>query len=165
MKSSSHLFCLSTLTIAESQWGFRDGRSTCSALLDITHTWHCHLNDNNEVIVVFFDYAKAFASIPHAPLLSVLSQSGLKPHIVRWLAAYLTNRQQQVMVNGSLSAFVHASSGVPQGSILGPILFNIYINDITNLQLSPNTKLTLYADDMSLTKGIQSANDMLFLQK
>ena len=53
--------------LSDSQWGFREGRSTCNALLDITHTWHCHLNDGKEVAIVFFDYAKAFDSIPYAP--------------------------------------------------------------------------------------------------
>ena len=150
--------------LSDSQWGFREGRSTCNALLDITHTWHCHLNDGKEVAIVFFDYAKAFDSIPHAPLLSVLSNIGLHHHIIQWLSAYLTNRRQRVIVNDSFSTPAHASSGVPQGSIIGPILFDIYINDITTLQLSPNTKLTLFADDMSLTKEIQSVTDISILQ-
>ena len=98
--------------LSDSQWGFREGRSTCNALLDITHTWHCHLNDGKEVAIVFFDYAKAFDSIPHAPLLSVLSNIGLHHHIIQWLSAYLTNRRQQVMVNDSFSTPAHASSGV-----------------------------------------------------
>ena len=109
--------------LSDSQWGFWEGRSTCGALLDLTHMWQLHLNRGHDVIVVFFYYAKAFDSIPHSYLLSTLEQIRLHSHIIQWLKAYLTNRRRRVQVNGVLSDSVHIVSGVPQGSILGLILF------------------------------------------
>ena len=91
---------------------FREGRSTCGALLDLTHMWQLHLNRGYDVIMVFFDYAKAFDSIPHSYLLSTLEQIGLHSHIIQWLKAYLTNHCQCVQVNGVLSDSVHIVSGV-----------------------------------------------------
>ena len=116
--------------------------------------WYIVLTSNFE--------QKMQAIISDAPCIQI----GLHHHIIQWLSAYLTNRRQRVMVNVFFStpAHAHASSGVPQGSIIGPILFDIYINDVTKLQLSPNTKLTLFADDMSLTKEIQLVADISMLQ-
>ena len=150
--------------LADCQWGFREGRSTCSALMDISHTWFKSLDRGEELVVVFFDYCKAFDSVPHSSLLNCLLQLGFSQHIVSWLSSYLNSRKQQVNVNGSVSSSVDVISGVPQGSVLGPILFTLYINGVTEIKLSDNTFLTLFADDMSLTKIIHTDNDILELQ-
>ena len=82
-----------------------------------------------------------------------------------WLHSYLTKRQQSVVVNGASSHSTHVISGVPQGSVLGPLLFLIYIDDITALALSESSKLSLYADDMLLYKTISSTADYAELQQ
>ena len=152
--------------LSDSQWGFRENRSACNALLEITHFWLTCLNNGKEVIVVFFDFKKAFDSVPHVTLLDSLTSMGVNNHLISWLRCYLSNRSQQVIVNGSSSPPAEVVSGVPQGSILGPILFIIYINGITKVNLSAWSKLTLFADDMSLSYAriVTSSSDITPLQ-
>ena len=85
-----------------------------------------------------------------------LTQLGLQPNILSWLCSYLSGREQYVLVNGKHSKSTLVRSGVPQGSVLGPLLFLLYVNDITNLHRSDQSKLSLYADDMLLYKPITS---------
>ena len=96
--------------------------------------------------------------------MSKLMGLGLDPYIMTWLHNYLTNRRQTVVVNGTTSESSHAISGVPQGSILGPLLFLIYIDDITNGPFSPGTHIVLYADDILLYRTISSNSDYSYLQ-
>ena len=93
-----------------------------------------------------------------------LEKLHLHPVLLTWLHNYLYGREQNVIVNGETSDPVKVISGVPQGSVLGPLLFLIYIDDITSLQLSEGTKVSLYADDMLLYKPISSDNDYVELQ-
>ena len=134
-----------------------------SALLYSTHTIHSILDSNSAVCGVFLDLSKAFDSVPHQPLLDMLASS-LPPHLLNWIHSYLLNRSQKVILNGSTSSFLHVSSGVPQGSILGPLLFLIYINGVTDVPLSPLTHLILYADDIFIFRPVKSPSDMCFLQ-
>ena len=150
--------------LSNCQWGFRPGRSTTTALLDVNHFWFSNLDRGKELIVVFFDYSKAFDSVPHLSLLECLRDLGFSVHLLAWFQDYLTNRSQQVVINGRSSSPIEVISGVPQGSILGPLFFILYINGVTNLPLSPNTKLMLYADDMSLSKVILDVADVPVLQ-
>ena len=106
------------------------------------------LDRQQDVISVFFDYKKAFDSVPHSRLKEQLAQAGFHSHTLSWLCSYLSDRQQNVLVNGEHSQPACVLSGVPQGSVLGPLLFLLYINNITKLCLSPKTRLTLNADDM-----------------
>ena len=110
-----------------------------------------------EIGAVFFDFKKAFDSIPHSPLLSKLEAIGLDPHIITWIHNYLAERQQRVVFNGVSSVPSSVVSGVPQGSILGPLLFLIYIDDITQVNLSAASRLVLYADDILLYRRIFSS--------
>ena len=150
--------------LSDCQWGFREGRSTCGALLVITQDWHYSLNTGHEVVVVFFDLRKAFDSVPHVPLLDCLVHCGFDQQLIHWIRNYLTNRKQRVIVNGRYSSYSSVCSGVPQGSVLGPLLFILYIDSVANISFSSGTKLTLFADDISMTKLLNSEDSLLDLQ-
>ena len=151
--------------ISDQQWGFQKLKSTTAALLSSTNEWFKSLDRKEDVVCVFFDYKKAFDSVPHRMLMECLSQSGIHPHILSWLCSYLSNRQQFVRVNGENSQSIAVRSGVPQGSVLGPLLFLLYINDITKLNFSSNSRLSLYADDILLYKPISCKTSYEELQQ
>ena len=151
--------------LSDIQWGFQRGKSTTTALLSITQEWARLLDQNHEICCVFFDLQKAFDTVPHRSLLKRLEQLHLHPLILRWIHSYLSHREQSVVVNGTSSNPTHVISGVPQGSILGPLLFLIYVDSISSLNLSEGTKLALYADDMLLHRTIYSTADYAELQK
>ena len=137
------------------QWEFRQGRSTTSALIDVTHKWLQSLDLGKEVCTVFFDLRKAFDSVPHRSLLEKLKASGINGHILSWLFSYLLGREQSVVLDGKTSSTIPVLSGVPQGSILDLLLFFIYINDSATEQLFPETHFTVYADDLLLHREIK----------
>ena len=151
--------------ISDCQWGFQKGKSTTTALLFTTHEWHALLDRYQDILSVFFDFRKAFDCVPHRKLMERLTQTGFHQHILSWLCSYFNDRQQCVLVNGEHSQSTHVLSGVPHGSVLGPLLFLIYINDITKLCLSPNTRLALYADDRLIYKPICSDTSYVELQQ
>ncbi len=160
---SEHLSATSPLP--NCQWGFQRGKSTISALLHTTHDWLEHLEKGAEIGAGCFDYKKAFDSVPHFPLLSKLEAIGLDQCIITWIHNYLAEGQR-VVVNGVSSEPCNVASGVPQGSILGPLLFLIYIDDITKVSLSAGSRLVLYlyADDILLYRPISSLEDYRILQ-
>ena len=110
---------------------------------------------------VFIDFAKAFDSVPHARLLAKLQAIGVQGSMLQWFRSFLTTRQQRVVINGQHSEWHHVSSGVPQGSILGPLLFIFYINNISSVTKS---KLKIFADDVTLFTSVKCKEDCLSLQ-
>jgi hypothetical protein len=117
----------------------------------------------NEVCSIFFDLKKAFDSVPHRLLIHRLEEITIDPYIVQWTRSYLTCRSQAVVVGGEQSSSLPVISGVPQGSVLGPLLFLIFINEIVD-QISTGSKISLFADDIALYRSILSDMDYSILQ-
>ena len=149
--------------LSDNQWRFTKGKSTTGALLAATDQWHQWLDDGLEICTVFLDYSKAFDTVPHRLLLVKLQSVNVHHHLLRWRASYLCGRTQYVCVGGSASRLQPVTSGIPQGSVLGPLFFNFYINDISLLQLAAGT-MSLYADDVMLYRIIHSQADFISLQ-
>ena len=116
--------------LSDAQWGFMAGRSTTSALLSTTSHWFELLEAGKYICAIFFDYRKAFDTVPHRPLLQKLISLNVNRLLIQWIADYLTSRTQQVVIEGESSMVKHVLSGVPQGSVLGPLLFLIYIDEV-----------------------------------
>ena len=112
--------------------------------------------------MVYLDFSKAFDSVSHEPLIHKLSSFGFHSDLIRWFRAYLTGRRQRVVVDGTYSDWLPVVSGVPQGSILGPRLFVLYINDLASV--AKNTKVALFADDAKCYLNIDSLDDCQLLQ-
>ena len=131
--------------INDGQNGFRKGRSTIGTAAELTDDILLGINNKHFTIGAFIDLRKAFDTVSHEILGSKLSKFGFHKNIIAWLSNYLSNRKQRCKVNGITSDYLDITCGVPQGSILGPMLFLLYINDINTMLNRCKTKL--YADD------------------
>ncbi len=148
------------------QFGFKSNSGTEDAIAAVTHLiasgWQ-KCTGTAKVAVVSLDIRHAFDQIPHNALLVALQQRHCPIYLLRLLRSYLSNRTQVVSISNSVSASASCVSGIGQGSLLGPALFNAYIDTIFSSQLSPGTSLILYADDCLVVRPIQSAADELAL--
>ena len=135
--------------LSSRQSGFRSLHSTVTALLEATDSWAYDIDAGNVNAVVFLDLKKAFDTVDHSILLSKMEKYGLSGSTLSWFQSYLNQRKQRCFVNGSLSSCCSLSCGIPQGTMLGPLLFILYINDLPNCLISSSSRM--YADDTHIT--------------
>lgn len=145
--------------IYDFQSGFRKGFSTDTCLIHLTDYIRRENDRGNVVGMVLLDLQKAFDTVDHAILLMKLHSTGLSQDIIRWFRSYLSDRQQLVDVSGTFSSTAYVTCGVPQGSILGPLLFLAYVNDMSGVV---QNKLLLYADDSAI---LLSGKDIVTVEK
>ena len=159
---SFYRFLIGNNLISRNQSGFRPGDSTINQLLSITAEIFEAFEDHDEVRAVFLDISKAFDKVWHEGLLFKLEQNGVNPVLLAFFKNYLFERKQRVVLNGTESNWEVIYSGVPQGSVLGPLLFLIYINDLTD---DIESQMKLFADDsfifLRVNKNIESTHEQL----
>ena len=129
--------------------------------MEAAHDWAASMNKRHQTDLILLDFSKAFDCVPHQRLLHKLNYYGISGPTLYWIKSFLSDRTQHVSINGSHSALANVTSGVPQGSVLGPVLFLLYINDITN-QIQSNIRL--FADDSIVYREIRSPADHQILQ-
>ena len=147
--------------LSKNQSGFRPGDSTIYQLLSITSSIYEAFEEYDETRAVFLDISKAFDKVWHEGLIFKLKCYGISGSLLNFFENYLLNRHQRVVLNGKESNWMSSKAGVPQGSVLGPLLFLVYINDLTD---NISSDMRLFADDSSMftcVKGIDRTHDKL----
>ena len=147
--------------LSKKQFGFISGRSTVTQLLQYLDNCAGVIATGGVVDSIYFDFSKAFDTVPHRRLSVKMKAYGIQGKLLKWIEAFLTGREQMVRVNGELSNPKPVISGIPQGSVLGPLLFVLYINDLPD---SVSSNILLFADDTKIFQQIRSEKDALSLQ-
>ena len=142
--------------LSSKQYGFISGRSRTTQLLRYLDKCIETIVDGGVIDDIYLDFAKAFDTVPHRRLIVKLESYGINGNILNWIKAFLSRRSQVVKVNGADSESTAVLSGIPQGSVLGPLLFAIYINDLPEAVTSD---ALLFADDTKLYRQITSRED------
>ena len=167
-KLQEHIITSSVMThveehqiLTDCQHGFRAWRSCETQLLTLCHELAETIDKGDQMDLVILDFAKAFDPVPHRRLLGKLDHHGIRGSTHQWITSFLRQRTQQVIVDGATYEKAPVLSGVPQGTVLGPLLFLLFIND---LPASVNSKTRLFADDCIIYKKINSMQDCQQLQ-
>ncbi|BHF84166.1 Ethanolamine kinase [Sparganum proliferum] len=156
VKEATMKFLEQNYLLSDLHHGFRQNRSCLSSLLLSTEQWTRALDEDGRVDVIYTNFKKAFDSVPHKRLIYKLSEIGITGRLLTWITDFLTGRSQTVCIEASTSTPTPVLSGVPQGSVIGPLLFLVYINDcVDNLGCS----VIMFADDVKLWRPIRSDAD------
>ena len=142
--------------ISKHQHGFMSKRSCTTNLLEAMDYSTKAISDKNSLDILFIDFEKAFDKVPHKRLLLKLSKYGIEGKILNWFEAFLNHRKQRVVLGEAISDWKEVKSGVPQGSVIGPILFIIYINDLPDIISNPSK---MYADDTKIQAKIDKKHE------
>ena len=148
--------------LVDHQHGFRSNRSCETQLINTIEHLARSINNKNQTDFLILDFSKAFDTVAHKLLLLKLEYYGIRGHHLNWMQLWLLNRTQQVVLEGEYSEKSNVKSGVPQGAVLGPLCFLLYINDTSN-NISSNLKL--FADDTLLYGLIHNASDAPYLSQ
>ena len=150
--------------LSDNQFGFRNGRNCEQMLVKFFHHVCKSLDDRkcNLVDGIFLDFSSAFDKVDHNLLLSKLHSLGIRGSLLQWIQSFLFERKQRVVFKGAVSSWVSVTSGVPQGSVLGPIFFVLFVNDLNDVVNSP---LYQFADDHTIVRPILSRLDHIALQR
>jgi hypothetical protein len=160
----NYIWDITKLELHNNQHGFFKHRSTNTQLTEFYHKVSVNMDNKIQTDVIYLDLSKAFDCIPHHLLVHKLKSYGFNGGLLTWIKDYLSNRQQKVLLEGYQSDALPVISGVPQGSILGPLFFLFYINDLFTYLPNDSDFLYLYADDSKLGKSVYTINDCLNLQ-
>ena len=147
---------------ADQQHGFVPNRSCITQLLCVMEDWTKWLDSGNCIDSIFLDFQKAFDSVPHERLLAKLEAYGIIGETASWIRSFLKNRRQKVVVENGKSDWVNVISGIPQGSVLGPTLFVIFINDLPDVVTST---IQIFADDTKIYRTVNDIGDTTYLQE
>lgn len=161
VSSQIHRYLDEFKLLSENQCGFRKGHSCEGQLISLLHSWSNPIDKGFEVDAILLDFSKAFDTVPHGRLIYKLEGFGIDPQTLRWITAFLNHRRQRVRIDGHFSEWAPVTSGVPQGSVLGPLLFLLYINDISD---GVNSQIGLFADDCIVHRTILGQGDENALQ-
>ena len=148
--------------IIDTQHGFRNNRSCLTNLLEFYNYVFSNYDERIPSDIIYLDFKKAFDTVPHKRLLIKLKAHGIGEQLCSWIEDWLTNRKQRVVINGEDSDWLPVTSGVPQGSVLGPLLFLIYINDLDH---GTTSKISKFADDTKLGGKALTAGDCEVIQR
>ena len=148
--------------ITENQHGFRRNRSCLTNLLEFFNDVYANWDVRVPYDIIYLDFQKAFDTVPHKRLIAKMKAHGIGEQLCAWINDWLSNRMQRVVLNGEASDWVEVTSGVPQGSVLGPTLFTIYINDLESDLMS---KVAKFADDTKLGGTASCVEDCNKIQK
>lgn len=142
-------YLLANRLITKHQHGFLSKKSVTSQLLECVNVWSNGVANRKSIDVIYLDYQKAFDTVSHEKLLYKLEKYGIRDKVLNWIRAFLSNRTQAVCIDGVFSSISQVLSGVPQGSVLGPILFLLYVNDVID-KIPDKVEIKLFADDVKI---------------
>jgi len=148
--------------VTDRQHGFVRGRSCLTNLLEVFEEWTSSIDEGYGLDVIYLDYRKAFDTVPHERLIKKLKSIGFGGNLSNWIRAFLDGRVMRVGINGSFSSWTAVLSGVPQGSVLGLLLFLLFINDLPEWI---KTNIRMFADDTKIWTRMSHMNNSESLQQ